>query len=97
VLASTNFRLCLAVAQWIEQRFDSAAGCGFESRQPDHTLEAPGISHLGLLCFSIPKEKTPPLLTGFFAVANGEEHFIDYGGEITANLCLIQRAPVGDL
>ena len=49
---SFNLRTCLAVAQWIEQRFDSAAGCGFEPRQPDHTLEAPGLSHLGLLCFN---------------------------------------------
>ena len=42
--------MCLAVAKWIEQRSDSAAGCGFESRQPGHTLEALGFSHLGLLC-----------------------------------------------
>jgi hypothetical protein len=50
---SFNLRTCLAVAQLIEQRSDSAAGCGFESRQPDHTLEALGISHLGLLCFNL--------------------------------------------
>ena len=51
-LRTFKFRMCLAVAQWIEQRFDSAAGCGFESRQPDHTLEALGFRHPGLLCFS---------------------------------------------
>ena len=55
-LHSLNLRLCLAVAQWIEQRFDSAAGCGFDSRQPDHTLEALGFRHLGLLCFNLTRD-----------------------------------------
>ena len=73
-LKTFKFRKCLAVAQWIELRYDSAAGCGFESRQPDHTLEALGISHPGFLCFSVKlcgKAKTPPLLTGFSAIALG--------------------------
>ena len=71
-------RTCLAVAQRIERLCDDEDCRGFESRQPDHTLEAPGFRHLGLLCFSIPKEKTPPLLTGFFAVALDRAQGIDY-------------------
>ena len=51
-LHSLNLRLCLAVAQWKESLFDVEDGCGFDSRQPDHTLEALGFRHLGLLCFN---------------------------------------------
>ena len=43
--------MCLAVAQRIEHLLDGKDGRRFESRQPDHTLEALGISHPGLLCF----------------------------------------------
>jgi hypothetical protein len=43
--------MCLAVAQRIEHLLDGKDGRRFESYQPDHTLEAPGFRHLGLLCF----------------------------------------------
>ena len=75
-----KLRMCLAVAQRIEHLLDGKDGRRFESYQPDHTLEAPGFRHLGLLCFSVKlrgKRKTPPLLTGFFVVAKWEEHSPD--------------------
>ena len=46
-----KLRMCLAVAQRIEHLYDEEDGRGFESRQPDHTLEALGFRHPGLLCF----------------------------------------------
>ncbi len=58
-----KLRMCLAVAQRIEHLYDEEDGRGFESRQPDQTLEAPGFRHLGLLCFPVSyaeKRKTPP-------------------------------------
>ena len=47
-----KFRTCLAVAQRIEHLLDGKAGRRFESYQPDHTLEALGFRHPGLLCLS---------------------------------------------
>ena len=72
-----KLRMCLAVAQRIEHLYDEEDGRGFESRQPDHTLEALGFRHPGLLCFYLKlcgKAKTPPLLTGFFVVAADRAH-----------------------
>ena len=75
-----TLRLCLAVAQRIERLLDGKDGRRFESYQPDYTLEALGFRHPGLLCFPAKlcgKAKTPPLLTGFFAVALDRAHAND--------------------